>query len=85
MSRLEKAFERLTRALDALEEKVDQRAAAPGPGPDLKAERDALAAKVHKLQARSEEEAQLRGEAAEAVRAALSDLRAMAAQGGMYG
>ncbi|MEL6479225.1 MAG: hypothetical protein AAFR17_17995 [Pseudomonadota bacterium] len=98
MSRVEKAFQRLDRALSRLEEKITTQAAAAEAGVPsevaaadaahdqvLKAERDVLAAKVARLQARSAEEAQLRGEAAEAVRAALSDLRAMAAQAGQVG
>ncbi|MEM0923486.1 MAG: hypothetical protein AAGF44_07910 [Pseudomonadota bacterium] len=100
MGKLDKSFERLSRALDRLEEKLEEVAGQDAatvagqdqiPGQDhvLKAERDVLAAKVARLQARSAEEAQLRGEAADAVRAALSDLRAMASQaghlGGMHG
>lgn len=51
--------------------------------PSLAAERDALAKEVSRLEARSAEEAKLRSEAAEAVREALTDLKAMAAVAGM--
>ncbi|MEM9735529.1 MAG: hypothetical protein AAF908_02855 [Pseudomonadota bacterium] len=90
MSELEDAFARLDRALGDLEDRLEAGLPAPGqeaaPGRDtLSAERDKLAAKVAALQARSAEEAELRGEAAAAVRAALIDLRAMAGRAGAHG
>ena len=84
MSRIEQALDRLDAALDALEGRLSRVGTSEESRDNrLQAERDALLSKVRKLEAQSEEDAQLRGEAAQAVRAALSDLRAMAAQGGM--
>lgn len=84
MSRLENALARLDTALAQLDRKLDGVSLKDAVSKDtmLQAERDALLVKVRKLEAKSAEDAQLRGEAADAVRAALSDLRAMAAQGG---
>lgn len=84
MSNLEIALTRLNAALGQLESKVKGAERAQGATGDLilQAERDALMSKVRVLEAKSAEEAQLRGEAAQAVRAALSDLRAMAANEG---
>ncbi|MEM6933178.1 MAG: hypothetical protein AAF526_06255 [Pseudomonadota bacterium] len=83
MSRLESALTRLDTVLNQLERKLDGVSLKDGMNKDmmLQAERDALLVKVRKLEEKSAEDAQLRGEAADAVRAALSDLRAMAAQG----
>lgn len=85
MSRLENALARLDTALVQLESKLEGVSLKDANSKDamLHAERDALMSKVRKLEAKSEEDAQLRGEAAQAVRAALSDLRAMASQGGV--
>ncbi|MBY8976975.1 hypothetical protein KHP62_14250 [Rhodobacteraceae bacterium NNCM2] len=85
MSKLETALTRLSAALGQLEKQLDGVSLKDGANKDmmLQAERDALLTKVRSLEAKSAEDAQLRGEAAQAVRAALSDLRAMAANGGV--
>lgn len=83
MSRVDTALNRLEAALDALEVAFDLEV----PKEDavehkMRGERDALMTRVRELEAKSREDAQLRGEAADAVRAALQDLRAVAGQGG---
>ncbi|MEM7506463.1 MAG: hypothetical protein AAF415_06935 [Pseudomonadota bacterium] len=85
MSKIETAFARLDRALDALQNRMESLEEKRTEEADFTSERDALTAKINRLEARSHEEAQLRGEAADAVRAALMDLRAMAGQAGLAG
>lgn len=84
MSKLEIALTRLNAALGQMESKLKGVHLKEGASGDLilQAERDALMSKVRVLEAKSVEEAELRGEAAQAVRAALTDLRAMAANEG---
>lgn len=85
MSRIETAFARLDRALNALQNRVETLDERRTEASDFLNEREALTDKINRLEARSHEEAQLRGEAADAVRAALMDLRAMAGQAGLSG
>lgn len=86
MTELDSVLDRLTDAVDHLI------ASSRKPGRDreadariarLIAERDQLRAEVEELRAQHDEDARLRAEAAEAVRAALTDLRSVVAlQGG---
>ncbi len=82
MDDLDKALERLERSIDALETCLVRGMRAGGPAgngadPALAAERDRLEAEVERLQAAARRDAELRSEAAEAVKAALADLRAL--------
>ena len=79
MDDLDKALERLERSIDALETSLVRGARRGGPAGDgpLAAERDRLAAEVERLKAAARRDAELRSEAAEAVKAALADLRAL--------
>jgi ElaB/YqjD/DUF883 family membrane-anchored ribosome-binding protein len=84
-----KQMTELDSALDRLSDAVDQLIASAGQtGPDreseariarLNAERDGLRAEVQQLRAQHDEDARLRAEAADAVRAALTDLRSVVA------
>jgi len=93
MAKLEEVVGRLTAALEQLERAVGGSAAPLGTDGDadervaaLKAERDRLASEVERLERQVAEDASLRAEAADAVRAALGDLRAVAGQqGGRHG
>ena len=93
MAKLEEAVGRLTAALEQLERAVGDSAVPAGNDADadervaaLKAERDRLASEVERLERQVAEDASLRAEAADAVRAALGDLRAVAGQqGGRHG
>ena len=78
MSEVETALRRLEQAVAALEETMAgiDRARDHGLG-ELMAERDRLAAENRALREAAERDAELRTEAAEAVKAALSDLRAL--------
>jgi len=78
MSEIDTALARLERATAGLEEAL----ADGAPGADLEAEllrreRDGLAEEVDALRAAAERDAELRAEAANAVRTALADLRAL--------
>lgn len=75
------ALARLETALDALEAAVD-RANSGAAEKTLRDERQALISRVRELETKSRDDVRLRGEAADAVRAALQDLRAIEAQGG---
>jgi len=81
MKELDTAMARLDRAVTALETGLSVEGAPGGPGREvleaLESERDDLAAEVARLRAEAEDDARLRREAAEAVKSALSDLRAM--------
>ena len=88
MGRLEEALTRLGNAVEDLEVAVDSVEAADGNSaassselPVLMTERDELADEVKALRARAAEDAELRAEAALAVREALNDLRGVV-QGG---
>lgn len=84
MSRVSTALSRLEAALDALEVAIEtQDPQERQLEIKMRSERDALLSRVRELESKSREDAQLRGEAADAVRAALQDLRAVAAQGGV--
>jgi len=100
MSELEKALERLngavSRLLDASERGQAEQGTQEQRIAKLTAERDRLRAERDKLRAEREEDAKLRAEAADAVKAALGDLRTLlaaqdqesregAAQGGRNG
>ncbi|MBK0398016.1 DUF4164 family protein [Limibaculum sp. M0105] len=92
MAKLEEAVGRLTAALEQLERAVGDSGSSASGGEAggriaaLVAERDRLAAEVERLERQVAEDAELRTEAAEAVRAALGDLRAVAGeQGGRHG
>ena len=76
MQDLDGALARLEAAVDALERSLAE-AASPGPDPALVAERDRLAAEVADLRESAKRDEELRAEAAEAVKAALGDLRAI--------
>ena len=84
MSELEKSLDRLSEAVSALldasergraEQKTHEQRIA-----ELTDERDRLRAELESLKAAREEDAQLRAEAAEAVKDALRDLRTLLAQ-----
>ncbi len=87
MGRLEEALTRLGNAVEDLEVAVESVEAADGNSasspelPVLMTERDELADEVKALRARAAEDAELRAEAALAVREALNDLRGVV-QGG---
>lgn len=81
MSKLEAALERLGAAVAVLERTAPEAAGTAQDWAALLDERDRLAETVAELQAARAEDAQLRAEAAEAVRAALGDLRALAPEG----
>lgn len=87
MSRLEEALQRLDTAVADLEGALlaagaGAVAAEVGPElPELRSERDKLADEVQALRARAAEDAELRAEAALAVREALNDLRGAVRQG----
>ncbi|MDH3665385.1 MAG: hypothetical protein OEN23_00480 [Paracoccaceae bacterium] len=78
MSELENAIDRLGRAIANLRDTTGGR---PEPSiiNDLTGERNELRAEVIELRGQHEQDAQLRVEAADAVRIALSDLRSIAA------
>ena len=89
MSKLDQAIGRLSAALEALEDVLSDgvvRSSTEGPVMEaaqrveaLEAECDRLRAEIARLERQTEEDARLREEAAEAVRAALGDLRAVIA------
>jgi chromosome segregation ATPase len=83
MSELEKALDRLSSAvstlLDASERGRAEKGAHVARLAALEAERDSLRAELSELRAAREEDARLRAEAAEAVKAALRDLRTILA------
>lgn len=95
MAKLEEVIDRLAAALDQVEAAVSEGMQANGGATDtearkrieaLEAERKRLAAEVARLERQVEEDAALRAEAADAVRAALGDLRSVASQqGGGHG
>ncbi|MEM6423263.1 MAG: hypothetical protein AAF698_11775 [Pseudomonadota bacterium] len=80
MSRLQQALSRLEQAVVAVEA-AGARAAAEaevrGNAGMVDDERAALMARIEELEAQTREDAMLRAEAADAVKAALSDLRAV--------
>ncbi|MEM7683433.1 MAG: hypothetical protein AAF293_01315 [Pseudomonadota bacterium] len=81
MSKLLDAVQRLDGLISELETAVDDMSAAGDAtqvtpdGAAIRSERDELAGEVQVLRRRAKEDAQLRAEAAEAVREALRDLR----------
>lgn len=78
MSDLDKAIARLEAAALELEQILaDAVLPEPKEDPVLRRERDMLASEVAALRDAAERDAELRAEAAEAVRAALNDLRAL--------
>ena len=77
MSELEKAIDRLGRAIAELRDSTGGTPAGSDVE-ELASERDALQAKVIELKSMREEDAKLRAEAADAVRIALTDLRSIA-------
>ncbi len=81
MSELEQALDRLNGAVVTLLDASKRGRAEQGTHAkriaELEAERDKLRAELAELSAAREEDAQLRAEAAEAVKAALGDLRAV--------
>lgn len=83
MSELEKALDRLNGAvatlLDASKRGQAEQGTQEARIAKLTAERDRLRAELAELRAAREEDAKLRGEAAEAVKAALGDLRTILA------
>lgn len=84
MAKIEEALARLEAALGAAEDAARQRQAPAAGAPDgsevagLLEERERLFARIALLEEQAEEDARLRAEAAEAVKAALGDLRAVA-------
>ncbi len=78
MSELESAIDRLGRAIANLRDSTGGRP-EPAIVEELTGERDELRAEVIELQSQREQDAELRAEAADAVRIALSDLRSIAA------
>ncbi len=78
MSELENAIDRLGRAIAELRGTTGGRP-EPAVVNELAGERDELHAEVIELRGQREQDAQLRAEAADAVRIALSDLRSIAA------
>ncbi len=88
MSELDKALDRLSEAVLRLVDGTGSNQAgsdAEARIAELTAERDRLLTEVEDLRAQREVDARLRGEAAEAVRDALSDLRGLIAQGAPAG
>lgn len=87
MSTLEDAIARLGNAITDLEDAFEALEAREANGeeiaiaPELRDERDKLADEVHALRARAAEDAELRAEAAVAVREALNDLRGVVQHG----
>lgn len=84
MPDIETALARLEAALDRAAEAARDNAGAERLASELeetRAERDRLRDEVEALRAASEEDARLRAEAAEAVRAALTDLRGLVHEG----
>ncbi len=86
MSELENALDRLGEAVVSLISASDQgratsgaEAAATARIADLTSERDRLQAEVEELRGLREDDARLHADAAEAVKAALTDLRSLAA------
>ncbi len=86
MSDLDRALDRLGEAVASLIEASDQGRAARGAEAtatariaELTTERDRLQAEVDELRALREDDARLHADAAEAVKAALKDLRSLAA------
>lgn len=83
MSELEKALDRLSGAVSTLLDASKRGRAGPGAHEariaELAEERDRLRAELGELRAAREEDAKLRTEAAEAVKAALRDLRTILA------
>lgn len=83
MSELEQALDRLHGAVTKLMEASGRGQAEQGTRQkriaELTAERDRLRAELEELRAAREEDAKLRAEAAEAVKAALGDLRTLLA------
>ena len=83
MSELEKALDRLDGAVSTLIETARRGQAEEGEHArriaELEAERDKLRAELSELRAAREEDAELRAEAADAVKAALGDLRTVLA------
>lgn len=83
MSELEKALDRLNGAVAALLDASRRGEAEAGAHQariaELESERDQLRAELAELRAAREEDARLRAEAAEAVKAALGDLRTILA------
>lgn len=77
MSELEKAIDRLGRAIAELRDSTGGTPVGSEIN-QLAGERDELKAKVIELKSQREEDARLRAEAADAVKIALSDLRAIA-------
>jgi hypothetical protein len=78
MSGIDAALGRLEAAMDALEAEAARRLPDPDESVEaLRRERDGLAEEVDALRAAAERDAELRSEAAVAVRSALSDLRAL--------
>ena len=82
MSQLDEALRRLNAAVVRLETAVEGgfMVGASPEAAQIQAERNRLAAEVHRLRRRAAEDARLRAEAAEAVREALLDLRGAVAQ-----
>ena len=83
MSELERALDRLDGAVSTLIETAKRGRAEEGEHArriaELEAERDKLRAELAELRAAREDDAQLRAEAADAVKAALGDLRTVLA------
>lgn len=78
------ALDRLTRAVDALEQVLARALERGGPGPEA-GDAARLAAENAELKAAAEREAELRQEATAAVKAALDDLRALMPEGRLHG
>jgi hypothetical protein len=84
MAKIEEALARLEAALGAAEDAArqpqdrDPETAGDGEVAGLLEERERLLARIALLEEQAEEDARLRAEAAEAVKAALGDLRAVA-------
>lgn len=86
MDEVDAALGRLERAVGALGEALEARDARGDVAEaGVAAERDALAAEVAALRQAHEKDAELRAEAAEAVKAALSDLRTLMPQERAHG
>jgi molybdenum-dependent DNA-binding transcriptional regulator ModE len=87
MDDLDTALERLERAVDGLETalvRAVRRGGGHGGG-EVAAERDRLRAEVDELRAAARRDAELRDEAAAAVKAALADLKALMPEEGAHG
>lgn len=85
LTRLDAAMTRLETAFDAQEKSAAEKGTeiwgdATPDLPELRAERDQLVDEVKTLRTRAEQDAELRAEAADAVREALRDLRGMVGQ-----